>query len=68
MSGQHQQPEVQDQDWSSHLQPALRVVCVLQPLRGLLAREDDIGPGAEGGGQSGLAAEAVQQGPVQALR
>ena len=67
MSGQHQQPEVQDQDWSSHLRPALRAVCVKR-VHGLLAREDDIGPGAEGGGQPGLAAEAVQQGAVQALR
>ena len=67
MSGQHQQPEVQDQDRSSHLQPALRPVGV-QRLHGLLAREDDSGAATEGGGQSGLAGETVQQGAVQALR
>ena len=67
MSGQHQQPEVPDQDWSCQLWHPLRPVGV-QRLHGLLPREDDLGLGAEGGGLPGLAAEAVQQGAVQALR
>ena len=67
MSGQHQQPEVQDQDRPGHLQPPLGAVGV-QRVHGELAREDDLGPGPEGRGQSGLAAETVQQGTVPSLR
>ena len=67
MSGQHQQPEVEDQDRPGDLQPALRAVS-LEQLHGLLAREDDSGGGTEGRGQSGLAGETVQQGAVQTLR
>ena len=67
MSGQHQQPEVEDQDRPGHLQPAVCAVS-LEQLHGLLAREDDSRAGTEGGGQSGLAGETVQQGAVQALR
>ena len=65
MSGQYHQPPAPGQGVPGVLQAALGPLALLLDRDGVLA---GAGAGSEGGDQSGLAAEGVQQGRVQTLR